>query len=720
MSDPGKVTFRRFGRSYHLSIESADDLAAVLELDEAHWVATGAPIDTMNCDATFLDLVDSDDNRRIMCYELKDAICWLFKNLRDLSGVAEGSASLPLDAINTDHDEGKRIHQSASKILDRLGCADADRITLEHIRRIKSTVESTAVSEAGVVLPEAAEDEEIKQFLTDIIAVVGGADHPSGRKGATRAQLDKFLADCRAYLEWQAAGGLAEGQTKSDIMPFGTDTGATFAVLASIRDKIDQYFAQCDAAALDPRVVDQLALSDDELKALDLADPAAISEMLKAAPLARPTAERVLTFDDQVNLYYAPQLARLGEKVIEPVLGRSVESLSESEWKTVKGRFAAYENWVNSKPGGAIETLGVDKLKTYLDEKYKTAVETLIARSTETAFVLDNVRLAEKLLLYQVWMVTLANNFVSFPHLYDAHSRAVFEMGTLIMDGRRFNFCVRVDDRAQHSKVAKESNMFVLYVEITPRQGGQKYEVAVPVTSGSKGNLSLGKRGVFQDIRGREFDATVVQIIENPISIGEALVSPFQRLAKSITGKIEAMTTVAEKKLDEAVKKVQVGKTAPPAAPAGVQGPAMGNILMGGGIAVAALGSSAAIMVNQLSRLGWYVFVVIAGAILAVMLPSLIMAFLKLRRRDLSSILEASGWAINSRMRLTVRQGWFFTQEPKYPKAASGIRRKRWWVTAIVVLLAGAIGLGWYLRSSRLKKADKPAASRPATAPAKK
>ncbi|MCK4627318.1 MAG: hypothetical protein KAV00_18540, partial [Phycisphaerae bacterium] len=64
MSNSQKMVFQRFGRSQHLRIASADDLATVLELDEAHWVATGAPIETINCDPVFLNLVDTDNNGR--------------------------------------------------------------------------------------------------------------------------------------------------------------------------------------------------------------------------------------------------------------------------------------------------------------------------------------------------------------------------------------------------------------------------------------------------------------------------------------------------------------------------------------------------------------------------------------------------------------------------------------------------------------------------------
>ncbi len=66
----GNMTFRRFGRTYHLRIRSADDLRQVLELSEAHWVAVSAPIDTIHCDSVFLELLDADHDGRIRPHEL--------------------------------------------------------------------------------------------------------------------------------------------------------------------------------------------------------------------------------------------------------------------------------------------------------------------------------------------------------------------------------------------------------------------------------------------------------------------------------------------------------------------------------------------------------------------------------------------------------------------------------------------------------------------------
>jgi len=716
MRDSRRLVFQRFGRSYHLRIATADDLAGIVDLDEAFWVATGAPTRTMNCDRTFLDLVDTDRNGRIMCFELKDAIRWLLGNLRDTAGVDEGSTTLRLDAINTDHDEGNRIRLAATKVLDRLGLDDANEITLDQVRGIKSGIEAASVSEAGIVLPQAAADSEIRQFITDVIATVGGVPHPGGGQGVGQSQLDEFLKQASAYLDWQAHGRIGGDKTKSDLMPFGSETPRLFQLHAALRDKIDQYFAQCRAVAFDPRAAEQIGPRAEDIQALDLADPQAIDALMKDAPLAKADPDGVLTFDERINPHYASTLNQFREQVIGPTLGQTVSALAEPQWQRIKQCFAAYEAWINSKPGPAVEPLGSDTLTRYLDTRFAEAVKTIIAESNTTAIALDNIRLAEKLILYQAYMLPLANNFVSFPHLYDPHTRATFDLGALVMDGRRFNLSVKIDDRAKHSTVAKTSNIFLLYVRIIPPRGDKPYEIAVPVTSGGKGNLVVGKRGVFQDINGRESDAQVVQIIENPISVSEALVSPFKRIGKLLGGKIEALATAAEKKLDTAVTKVQAptppAQTGKPSA-----GLLAGGLLMGGGVAVAAVAAGVASVINALKGVAPLKLVIgIAAALFAVMLPMAIVAFLKLRKRDLSAILEGIGWAINARMRLTFRLGRFFTQSPGLPKRATSLHRRCVWTVIVGILIIAAVALACYL-GLRGPNSQQSPTTRPASSP---
>ncbi len=719
MPDTPVMTFQRFGRSHHLRIETAEDLALLSDLDEAHWVATGAPIDCVNCDATFLRLVDSDNNGRIMCAEVHEAIRWLLENLRDTSGVTGRSMSLRLEAIDTDTGDGQRILQSAGKMLARLELPDAGEITLSQVRQIKQQVASTPVSEAGVVLPEASTEEKVRQFLADVIAAVGGAEHPSGSAGVGAEQLEKFLSFAAAAVDWFDRGQMPPGAERTDIMPLGDRTQAACELLSLLRGKIDQYFAQCEAVALDERFAQRMGWTEEELKGLDFDDPSVIEEVLQTAPLAKGRPDRALRLDEGVNPFYAGALERFRREVMAPVLGEGGECLSSVQWQEIKRFFAAYQEWAGARPEPKMESLGIEKLRGYLDERCAQAVRELIADSRRTAFDLDNIRLTEKLILYQACMIDFANNFVSFPHLYDPASRAMFEMGSLVMDGRRFNLAVRVSDRKEHMEMARTSNMCLLYVTVTPRDGGKEYEVAVPVTSRGKGNLCVHKRGIFHDTDGRECDARVVGIIENPISLLEALVAPFKRLGSLVTGKIESLTTQAEKKLDAqtAVTMDQVtadpGAAKPAAKASGLSG---GGMLMGFGVAGAAIVSALAYIAKTISQSPLSVVIGLLVGVLLVVVPTSLVAWLKLRKRDLSAMLEGSGWAVNARMRLTRRQSRYFTNRPWYPAGAKGVSRIPWrGILIVAVLIAIVLGAGELARrhlAKPQKVATQPAAKK--------
>ena len=696
----GNMTFRRFGRTYHLRIRSADDLRQVLELSEAHWVAVSAPIDTIHCDSVFLELLDTDHDGRIRPQELKTAIQWTLEVLRDTDELSHASTDLRIEAINTDGEDGRCIRAAIEKMLRRLAGEQPDRITLAQVREIKRLEEVQAISGVGVVLSDAARDEEVASFIEDIIATVGGVSHPGGRTGIAQKNLDRFLSEARAFLSWRERGRMERDRT-SNVMPFAGDTPAMFAVFRSIREKVEQYFAQCEAVLLDPALAQRFGSSPGQLSEMDLNDPTIIRDVLERAPLAPPRPRPELDLDATVNPAYSESLVRLREAVLSPILGREVSLLTEDAWQRVKETFAAHEDWVGSKTGAIVEPLGEDNLRDYVDGHHAEKVGALIEKVREAAVVLEDIRLVEKLILFQANLITFANNYVSFPDLYEQGRRALFDYGDLVMDGRRFNLAVRLTDRAEHARIAKTSNIYVLYVEITGPEV-KPYEVAIAVTSGGQGNLCVGKRGMFHDVNGLELDARIVQVIENPISLSEAIVAPFRRLGAAVAGKIESIATAAEKKLDRAgsdtVRLPGVGDRPPPSQ-AAQQSKAggMGPMLAGGGIAVAALGSSFAFITKTLAGLSVFTILVgLGGALLAVIVPMLIIAFGKLRRRDLSAILEGSGWAINARMRLTRAQGKYFTERPPFPAGARGIRRTRavaWVIGA--VLVAGAAGALW-------------------------
>jgi hypothetical protein len=87
---------------------------------------------------------------------------------------------------------------------------------------------------------------------------------------------------------------------------------------------------------------------------------------------------------------------------------------------------------------------------------------------------------------------------------------------------------------------------------------------------------------------------------------------------------------------------------------------------------------------------------------LVISLPSVVLAFLKLRKRNLGPILDANGWAINTRARINVPFGTTLTRVAKLPPGARRDSHDRYaekgfpWKTVIGLVVAGFLSWTWY------------------------
>jgi hypothetical protein len=288
-----------------------------------------------------------------------------------------------------------------------------------------------------------------------------------------------------------------------------------------------------------------------------------------------------------------------------------------------------------------------------------------------------------------------------------------------------------VPDAGAHAAVAKNGGLYTMYVLVEPVGGPPSFTVVVPATAGTRGNLAVGKRGVFFDLAGHEYDATVTSIIENPISLKEAILSPFQNIAKAIMGKIEGLGAAAQAKIEkagtDATDAVAEGKApaapaaAPAPAPAAGGGGAAAGMFMGISVAIAALGSALAFIAKAVGEMSASQRVTALVVVLVVLLGPIVLAgVLKLLRQDMGPIIEGCGWAVNKSMRLTRKLRRQFTVTKAYPEGAEGTPAKRAAVTlgVLVVLLALAVGGYCWNKSYQEKKAAEQAAVEAAAEPA--
>ncbi len=326
----------------------------------------------------------------------------------------------------------------------------------------------------------------------------------------------------------------------------------------------------------------------------------------------------------------------------------------------------------------------------------------------------------EKLLLLSRDFCTLLRNFISFQDFYAKRGKAllgrgadnetpwaIFQAGTLIIDQRACNLCLRVEDIAKHNTQAPESGMFLIYCQCTHHTSGQKMQIVAAMTIGDIRNLKVGKNALFYDRQGRDWEAEVIKIIDNPISIGQAFWSPYRKLGEWVSGLINKSAAEKEKKaFADMTTKLQTtpiaGGAAPAAAPAQPFDIAkFAGIFAAIGMAIGALGTFLTQLLAEVKGIATYGWWAIPTLIICILLvisgPSMILAWMKLRKRNLAPLLNANGWAINADAIVNVLFGNTLTEQAQFPvlKLADPhakikkLTKGGKWAIAIAALLLG-------------------------------
>ncbi|HMY82959.1 MAG TPA: hypothetical protein PK212_09185, partial [Agitococcus sp.] len=89
------------------------------------------------------------------------------------------------------------------------------------------------------------------------------------------------------------------------------------------------------------------------------------------------------------------------------------------------------------------------------------------------------------------------------------------------------------------------------------------------------------------------------------------------------------------------------------------------------GLAVGAIGTAIASVVSGFMALIWWQMpLAIIGLLLMISGPSMMMAWFKLRQRNLSPILDANGWAVNTNAKVNIAFGESLTILATLPKGA--------------------------------------------------
>jgi hypothetical protein len=684
--------FVRIGGVDQVVFRFGADVININQLDQKLWMALAMPTRGVEFDPKTADLVDTDKDGRIRPPEVIAAVKWVEGAFKDPGDILKGSDSVALSAIK---DAG--LLAGAKRILASLNKPDAQTITLADVSDTVKVMAETKFNGDGVVIAESAGSDDVKKAVEEIMATLGPVTDRSGKPGVNQAKLDKFFAEAQALSDWAV-----KGEADKSLTPLGFEgTAAASGAIKAVKAKVDDFFARCRLAAFDARALAALNRSETEYLAIAAKDMSITAQEVAGFPLAKIEPNAALPLSGPVNPAWAGALATLSKAAIAPLLGAPRSSITEVDWMAVQGRLAVFDAWAGSKLATPVEALGLARLRELLASGVKDKIAKLIQEDSALEGEFSQIAGVEKLIRFQKDLGELLTNFVNFTDFY-GKTGAVFQAGTLYLDNRSCNLCIDVTEPGKHATLAGLAGCYLAYCDCT-RPGGLKRQIVAVFSDGDSDNLMVGRNGVFYDRKGQDWDAMIAKVISNPISIREAFWMPYKKLVRMIEEMAAKRAAAAEAESDKrmagAATAISTADKGKPAEPKKVDVGTVAAL----GVAVGAIGAAVAGLATGLMKLAaWQIPLVFVALLLIISGPSMIIAWLKLRKRNLGPILDANGWAINNCAKMNIPFGRSLTNMPVIPPGSERsledpfAEKKRPWKFYITLLVILVVALCWY------------------------
>ena len=656
-----KWEFTNLGGSSRVKITSGQDIAHLGELDHKMWTVLSCPVTGLEICEKSLNYMDTDGDGKLRVNDIVSVAQWVTSVLKDKDLLLKGSSSIDIEQINTDDANGAKLYGAAKQILENLG-KEGSEISIADTTDITAIFAKTRFNGDGIITEASSDDEQDKKAIAAAVATCGGVMDRSGVMGIGADQIEAFYKNLADYIAWSQAAVEA---------PFGADTDKIIDAYNALDAKVKDYFMRAELAAFSPSSTAMLDVQTSRIEAISSENLVGKTDEIGAYPLARISDKAELDLTAPINPVWSAKFATV-KSIIEP----GTKSITLADWSAIATKFAAYVAWKGAKAGAAVESLGIDAINAFIAEDRKAALLDLVAQDAALKEKADNIAMVDKFLHIYRDFYRLLNNFVTLSDFYnkDKDVKAIFQSGTLIVDQRECRMCMKVADMAKHNASAAASGMYLLYCECTSKLSAAKLQIVAAVTVGEVGAFMVGKNGIYYDNSGVEYDAVITKIIDNPISIGQAFWSPYRRMATAVENLINKSAAEKDAKMMakateniNAAPAVADGKAAAPAPPFDIA--KFAGIFAAIGLALGAIGTALSGVFDALKDYSWWqILLVIVGILLVISGPAMIMAWMKLRRRDIAPLLNANGWAINASSKISIPFGETLTDTPKYPK----------------------------------------------------
>ena len=694
-----KWEFDNIGGSSRVRIDSGEAISHLSELDPKMWTVLSCPVSGLEIDEKSLKYMDIDADGKIRVNDVIATAEWTTGVLKNADLLLEGKDSIDIEQFNLENEAGKKLYGSAKQILENLG-KEGSVISLADTADIAAIFAKTRFNGDGVITETSTEDADEKAAIAAAVASLGGVPDRSGAQGVNAEMIENFYKTLADYVAWNEAAVEA---------PYGDKTDAAIAAYNALDAKVKDFFMRSKLASFSPDSTAALDVQTSRIEAISAENLTGKTEEIAAYPIARVNGKAEIDLSEPVNPAWAAQF----ETIKSIVADKKV--LTEADWAEIGAQFSAYASWKSAKVGAAVEALGLDAVKDFLAKDKKAALLEIVAQDSALAEEAANIEMVDKFLHIFRDFYRLLRNFVTLNDFYakDKNVTAIFQSGRLIIDQRECRFCMKVADMGKHNATAAASGMFLIYCDCTSKANPVKLNIVAAVTVGEIGDLVVGKNAVYYDNAGVEYDAVITKVVDNPISVGQAFWSPYRRMAKTIENLINKNAADKDAKMiADANAKINAAPAALPAAPADGSKPAaapappfdiakFAGIFAAIGMAVGMIGTALVSLAKGIFALEWWQLILaFVGIMLLISGPAMIMAWMKLRRRNIAPLLNANGWAVNASSKISIPFGETLTDIAKFPKmnlkdpyAKKGMAPWAKWFITILALAAVAAGL---------------------------
>ena len=690
-------SFENIGGSTRVKINTGADIAHLDELDPKMWTVLSCPAKGLEIDDKSLQYMDTDCDGKIRVNDIVATAKWITSAIKNADLLLKGDDHIDIEQLNQEDANGKKLYNSAKQILANLN-KEGSVISLADTADSAAIFAKTRFNGDGVITELTTNDLDEKAAIAAAIATLGGVADRSGDNGVNAELIEKFYQTLADYAAWQAATVEA---------PYGADTDKAIEAYNALDSKVKDYFVRAKLASFSPESTAKLDVQTALIEAISADNLTGKTDEIASYPIARITDQQELVIDAPSNPAWAAQFNTL-MAIVKP----AEKAITEASWAAIGATFATYNAWKAAKKGAEVESLGIDTVKKLLADDKKQALLTLIAQDAALKEEAESIDMVDKFLHVYRDLYRLLRNFVTFHDFYDKSKKvnAIFQNGRLIIDQRECRMCMEVSDMAKHNSSAASSGMYLVYCDCTTKSKPGKITIVATVTVGDIGDLIVGKNAIYYDHKGLVWDAVITKIIDNPISVGQAFWSPYRRMATTIENLISKNAADKDASIMKDIDtKINAAPTAAKAAPAADdKAPAQpfdigkfAGIFAALGMAVGMIGTALTSIFKGIFALKWWQLIAaFVGIMLVISGPAMVMAWLKLRRRNIAPLLNANGWAVNAASKISIPFGETLTDIAKFPKlklkdpyAKKGLAPWKKWCISLLTLAVVIVAL---------------------------